>query len=480
MGIPYYFYTISRAYPGVILDKLPADIDHFFIDFNGMIHPSAQHVIASFEDAEAPEEAITELVLKKVLEDTESIIATVCPKIHTYICTDGVAPLAKINQQRKRRYLSSSEQGALWDKNCISPCTEFMKKLSAYMIENMVSSRRDITFSGSEEYGEGEHKIFRYIADAATKGRICIHGLDADLIMLSLCSHKEGIILMRDNTYIDIDALRRAIFSDIQTKYNWKIDDPKDTIETYVALCFLLGNDFIPHPVGLSLKNNGHEILLRAASKVYNFSAGGLILDGQINTEFLHKLLVELQKTEDADTLCIIQDYHKKHLTEVTKDPLVESILANPKCWRQLYYRGLFGSKDTSIIKNACQKFLDGIAFTYAYYTRKRYDSNYIYPYTYAPSIFDLANEVHAWKPTTVVETHQLDPVVQLLAILPLESGSLLPPKVRVLMQDPKYGCAHMFPSKFAVQTFLKTHKWECSPVLPAIDIPLLTSAIRG
>ena len=104
---------------------MPSNIYIYAIDFNGIIHPEAA---------------------KETNE--EQLIINLWNKINYYndlykptkllICIDGVAPLAKIIQQRKRRYLTFykniiDKTRLIWDTNAISPGTEFMNKLNTYI-----------------------------------------------------------------------------------------------------------------------------------------------------------------------------------------------------------------------------------------------------------------------------------------------------------------------------------------------------------
>jgi 5'-3' exoribonuclease 1 len=157
---------------------------------------------------------------------------------------DGVAPRAKMNQQRSRRFRTAQEAKELRDKalakgedlpdtapfdsNCITPgtwrsCmtgddwklgagTLFMAKLSEqlkYFVAKKVNEDSDwrsvqVVLSGHEVPGEGEHKIMEYIRLAKAQPdynpnmRHCLYGLDADLIMLGLLSHDPHFCLLRE------------------------------------------------------------------------------------------------------------------------------------------------------------------------------------------------------------------------------------------------------------------------------------------
>ena len=283
MGIPHYFHTITKSYDNVILYTKPSiDIDHFFIDFNGIVHTAANKV----------DEKTNDLIYAKTWELTVESVKIIKPVKMIHICADGVAPVAKMNQQRKRRYLSVFRESLSltsvkacesltsvipWDRNCISPGTKFSKELNIF-IRNCIrenDTKYLYSFNSSDDPGEGEHKIFARIANLSDTDTCVVHGLDADLIMLALISHKKNIYLMRENDrsynefdkfiYLNIHELRLSILKELQSTYIWDItaemlsdpysDPSKDIIESYIVLCFLLGNDFLPHIPSLSLKN---------------------------------------------------------------------------------------------------------------------------------------------------------------------------------------------------------------------------------
>ena len=103
-------------------------------------------------------------------------------------------------QQRQRRYRSEKFDHCDFDTSSLTPGTRLMDNLSRYIewyIRLMVTHSSDwqnieIIYSGDKVPGEGEHKIINFIRkNKESSESYCIHGLDADLIMLSLGTRKK-------------------------------------------------------------------------------------------------------------------------------------------------------------------------------------------------------------------------------------------------------------------------------------------------
>ncbi|AEO56435.1 hypothetical protein MYCTH_92876 [Thermothelomyces thermophilus ATCC 42464] len=170
----------------------------------------------------------------------EHLFSKIKPKKLFFMAVDGVAPRAKMNQQRARRFRTAldaekAREKAIregkelpkeepFDSNCITPGTEFMAKLSQqlkYFINKKVSEDRawqqpEIVLSGHEVPGEGEHKIMEYIRNARAQPdyspnvRHCLYGLDADLIMLGLLSHDPHFCLLREEVTFGRQAKHKS------------------------------------------------------------------------------------------------------------------------------------------------------------------------------------------------------------------------------------------------------------------------------
>ncbi|EDO06664.1 XRN 5'-3' exonuclease N-terminus family protein [Babesia bovis T2Bo] len=272
MGVPGFFKWLAQRYPlicetyrGSVAEKddafrllksiersddqyetssVPDGFDNLYLDVNGIIH-NCSHSIEELSQGLRCEEDIFVLIFQYI----NNLVKIVRPRKLLYLAIDGVAPRAKIMQQRDRRFRSARDSNKnevvfqtiqenngiekepsdgdgdvnfKFDPIQITPGTPFMERLSvrlrffAHMMihENKAWKNLKIVVSGSDVPGEGEHKIMEYIRndksnrhDAARAGGTpqyishCIYGLDADLIMLSLATHEPYVCLLREQVY---------------------------------------------------------------------------------------------------------------------------------------------------------------------------------------------------------------------------------------------------------------------------------------
>ena len=322
MGIPVYFKTLITDYQDTILHKGKLnDIQAVFFDLNCLIHPCCRGLTDETE------------MIEKIVSEIQRLIDYVNPSDLIYIAIDGIAPKGKMKQQRMRRFKKAIEtkysDEKYWDTNAISPGTFFMKRLNNVLKDFIKTNPKKIVLSDSDERGEGEHKILRYIRNNKFTANICIYGLDADLIMLSLVSGHDNIYLLRERTeyniedteeefiYLKIDVLKEHLLDSLSKS---AIKDKNVVIDDYIFMCFLLGNDFINHMPSLNLRYGGHDILVRTYLKLQERYQGYFCLidrklEHLIHLTFFKEFIQELalQEQRNLGKMMSIRDrQHKK------------------------------------------------------------------------------------------------------------------------------------------------------------------------
>jgi hypothetical protein len=213
------------------------EFDNLYLDLNGAVHPvfCPRHGLPSGKtNIQLAQELYTKL---------DSIVASVRPRRLIYVALDGAAPLAKMNQQRRlrldaiyppfpppilfthihsRRYRSAAENGSSsssggFDRNAITPGTDFMQWLSQSLRAWIEGKKRHVAQGGDAAWqnlsvvlsdssvpGEGEHKIMDFIrSQQASPGhdentRHCLVGKDGDFLMLGLAVGAKYFTILRE------------------------------------------------------------------------------------------------------------------------------------------------------------------------------------------------------------------------------------------------------------------------------------------
>ena len=109
MGVPKFFRWLTERFPQInrrISEGRRDDeyVDNFYLDMNGIIHTCTHG--DGIRPGENPDE---EQMVERIFEYTERLIRIAKPRKVCYLAIDGVAPRAKMNQQRARRFRSQAE-----------------------------------------------------------------------------------------------------------------------------------------------------------------------------------------------------------------------------------------------------------------------------------------------------------------------------------------------------------------------------------
>jgi 5'-3' exoribonuclease 1 len=561
MGIPSYFAHVLKKYPRVIkrISELPC-INNLYLDCNGMIYDVVRQMQFS-PDKQAEYEAE---LLQRICESIDACIAVMRPTSSVFIAFDGVAPVAKLNQQRERRYKSwylgvmetqrrrditaqnqkTGVKGRIeppkpaWNTSAITPGTNFMNTLHNKLLEYFDASDpaalnarygADIIISSSKEPGEGEHKLFEYIREHAAQhaaATTVIYGLDADLIMLCM-SHlhvSRGIYLYRETPefvrsinvaldekeryYMDIPEFADAIVEQL-TKGEVPLTNMGGKVMDYIFVCFMLGNDFMPHFPALNIRTTGIATLLEAYRATIASDETITIQGGGIHWPTYKKFIAALATQE----LTLVRKEHTtrdrqaRHMRDTDKeDDVMHDVMMLPMTqrdversidpfnagWDLRYYATLCdipmdGKTDAAEIAALCRNYLEGMEWTFQYYTRGCVDWKWTYANHYPPLLADLVQHIpdNANANANTLSFLQVKPkepirdVVQLCYVLPKASHALLPPAVaRGLMRSklaPKYTDDGSHDFKWAYCKYF----WECHTDLPALDLGQLDEIVK-
>lgn len=493
MGIPSYFKRLADSVKGILVREI-SGVKALLLDFNCIVYncirdPGLPIYSEEEEVKEAWEKAVQEEVCKYIVEIWKS-----CGKPATVlIAVDGVVPMAKIRQQRMRRFKSlwwaakEYEMGVRkpgevrWDTNAITPGTAFMEKLSARL--HTLAKARGWTVSDSNEPGEGEHKVMAWIRKNGRvgQGATVVYGLDADLILLSMlhrCRMDESLFLMREKAefydsganckfmYLSVDSLMDALFVK---------ENRERHILDYIAGMSFLGNDFLPHSISFKIKEGGHERLLSMLGSLHGEGKWLVNESGKLVDESFSWVVSQLAATEEED----LRGAMKRKRLQKQGPPRSESEKAMlpvqnlpqdwfvEKClgteselvggWRDIY-RKWSPARAVSYYRYGHQWILD-------YYMGSSVNTNWYFPWHLPPLMSDVLDGRYEEPPLETGEPPK--PQEQLALVLPIESWHLVRDSA---LRGLPVRLPQMWPSRFGFFSAGKRWMWECEA-----DVPIFT-----
>ena len=521
MGIPSYFSHIIKNNKNVLkkLINFKKQINNLYFDSNSIIYDCLNALSKEYEQMLNDDEFEKKLIIS-VCEKIKAYILTIKPNKKVFITFDGVAPVAKLEQQRTRRYKSILEQKiknkifgekSSWNKTAITPGTNFMKKLNNeiktyFKNKEKLLGVEEIMISGSDEPGEGEHKLFGYIRKKSIIHEhevTIVYGLDADLIMLCL-NHlriSKQIYLYRENmdgdeTFIlDIPILSQRIILEMNDYKQPSTRQETNRLYDYIFLCFFLGNDFLPHFPSLNIRTRGIEIILNAYKHLFGKKNENLTDGKTINWKNVKKL-INLLAHNEHENICEeykIRNkwekryYHnnkseqemkmERYLNIPTKNREIEKYIdPYSSLWHNRYYECLFNTDNTfDFRKRVSINYMEGLEWVMNYYTVGCLDWNWKYNYHYPPLLWDLVKFIPSFNMKMIKENNNrpVDSNVQLAYVLPKESLSLITnPKIKSFMEEKWRENENKGKLIWAYCKYI----WESHVDLPHLDIEELKS----
>lgn len=543
MGIPDFYGKFlkerdKKELEKAILRNLPGAISSLCLDFNSIIHEAARQVFRydfgdnqdmikkrkqqaeerirlknllppppsiDFYDNKTLADLFEMYVLNNnipILTIEEELFQIIADKVlslcyftrpeYLIIAVDGLVPMAKIIQQRKRRYAKFSS--GLFDTNAITPGTDFMDRFDAFMKSfvkiNKNRLAKKIIYSGYKVEGEGEHKIMAIIRDKKDfpkKGNHLIYGLDSDLIVLTMMTDLENPFVFRhEREFISTNVLKKWLLE----KYSLK------NINDFSILTFLIGNDFLPRIPELYNLETGLSALL------YCYKEIGLSLVKKNKVDFSVIMRI-LEKIRDLDLNVVDPELsgtvaessftanYKLGLEPTFSNPEVleltwhaKSLVPYPDEKTFQLVLGIGVNNDFTEKKYIlAEKFLFGIAWCYNYYNGFPIDKFWFYDYHYAPTLNNFIDVLFSMKKYPEIENASVKNGMlsireQLLCVIPPGSIKLLGEYVKYVDDPENFPLLEcVFPRKFigpVIGGFNKIHE---APVL--VPFPDMTFMFR-
>lgn len=411
MGILGFFDWITKRYPLIsrsMKDPSRPLVDCLFLDFNPVLYQALNRV-QGLDDKDHSQ------LFTEAFRLLDLIVQINRPTSLIYISIDGVAPFAKRNEQRTRRFARKTSEN-----NQISVGTEFMESFHQNLLDFLKHKVEtdpnwqlpSVYYSSFKVPGEGEHKIFNFIhskreSNEWNENAVCfIFTTDPDLIFMCMTFNIKNcsIILptplydspfcLNDFTLIHIGLIREYLLLDFE---GIEPNDFNSLVDDFATITFLIGNDFIPEVPELNISTGDFNRVIDVYKRVFIPKHMFIVENGVFNKNNLKLFFEELSNMFSKDSNDIIEN----------EKELVFSVL-------------------------------DSYYFTLEYYKFKCPSWSWCYQFERSPPLKSIYTYIDEYEPPNFTEGVPHTSFEQLISILPPESSSLLPEPLRPLLSEEK------------------------------------------
>ena len=475
MGVPGFFawlwkkykstnFVFSRSPKYAHMQHLIKNISRLYLDTNCAIHPVCFKILAENKDFNDYNK-LHDKMIKEVIEYIDYLFNYTQPTDLFYISIDGVAPSAKLKQQRSRRFKSIKDKqlfdsikrkhnkpvDKFWTNSCITPGTKFMVLLNKELSKYCENKKKEypnlkIIFSTCNTPAEGEHKVLQHIRNNKPKKdeAISIYGLDADLIFLSLSTNCNNIYLLRESVqmgqnattaklnFVSVDIMKDCVIAEFNS-YLKKEDeitlDKYNVIMDFIFVCYFLGNDFLPNIPSVDIRmyskelKNGIDLLIDVYIELFKVNKQYIILKTDkidINLPALIKFIstlavyekdffIKKRKARKYRRRCESKDPYdmEMHKIDNLQFKIVDPVKLGygiERDWKFKYYDHYFHSshEQVAFIKEISYEYIIGLYWIANYYFDKCSSWTWYYPFEHSPLLTDLAIHIKTFDPSTV------------------------------------------------------------------------------
>ncbi len=295
MGVERFFSSVKNDFNIIKNTSKPyikLEGKHLFIDFNSIVHVLSAHMISTinncikkqkescpfnFDSSDNFENNLLKEINNYLIDLIDGNVNS--KNLETiYMAIDGVPTMAKISEQKKRRYMGSmisfltekKEAEFSWSKNNISPGTSFMKLLQENLKSNSLKERiekicprlKNLIISDTSSPGEGEMKIINYIKKNLNKSndKIIVYSPDSDMIILLMMLENDLTILRYDQqksvlddridgkiyNILNVNNFSDVLINHIKSRIKHINIHKRNIINDIIFIFTIFGDDFLP------------------------------------------------------------------------------------------------------------------------------------------------------------------------------------------------------------------------------------------